>query len=230
MHLLSSHKTQPRFSGLLQALVLGTLLVVTQGCGAIIHAALVSTNGSSSGSNAPITVQQSNLLVSRGDNDRGPTTEAKGATVIALQLRLVSTIPSTLQTLTLNASGSGDDSLIPSVRLYRDVAGNGSLEQADPALGSLTSFDGDDGQARFTNLNQSLSPLTPINLIVTIDLPAGAADQDSFAVSIESSEAVELDSNEAITVLGAPVTGGSKTIRQTGTLNVFQGPVSRATT
>ncbi|MEZ6184914.1 MAG: VCBS repeat-containing protein [Planctomycetota bacterium] len=221
--------------GTLQRALLLALAPWLTGClylGAGI-ASLAFDNGSSGGGGVVILfAEDADLLVARGNDDQGDTTEGRGRQIVAAQFQLTATKATSIQTLTLSATGSLDDSTIPLVRLHRDQNGDGFLDAADPQLGGTEAFVQDDGTVRFENLNLTLAAAESVELLAVLETPPAAAEGQTLQLVIADAQAVEATTQVSggaplrVEVFGAPVSGGTRTISTRGTLTVDLGPSS----
>jgi hypothetical protein len=123
-------------------------------------------------------------------------------------------------TVRVSVQGASDEtSTVTGVTLYVDVDGNGAYTfGSDTVIMAGVSFSGDDGVAVF---NPSPPIQVPaggtVNLLVTFDL--NASPGDDFTASIASDthvSAVGATSLTSVTPVGAPVTGGLKTVAAAG--------------
>ncbi len=203
------------------------------GCGYLLPtAALAFLGGSKSGgSTIVLRAEDADLVVSRGPQDAGDTTEGRGASVVAAQLRLTATKATTLRRLTLTAVGTGDDAAVPTVRLVVDEDGDALVGSSEPQLGLTRTFSGDDGQVTFADLSRPIAAGASLDLLVVLATPASALEQDTFAVevtSVDSVDAVTLvdGAERPVGVFGLPLRGGLKTISRVGSLRALVGPNS----
>lgn len=213
-------------AGLLAALAL-------PGCGYLLPTAALAFIGSKGGGGAVVvlTAEGADLVLSRGPQDAGDTTEGRGATVVAAQVRLTATKATTLRRLALRAVGSGDDAAIPTVRLAVDLDGDAVAGPSDPALGVTTRFSADDGLAVFEGLAHAIPAGASVDLLVLLTTPAGALEQDTFAVEVTTVDFVDAVTSvdgvdRPVGVFGLPLRGGVKTISRVGSLRALLGPNS----
>ncbi|MCO5171960.1 MAG: VCBS repeat-containing protein [Planctomycetes bacterium] len=203
------------------------------GCGYLLPTAALALLGQSKSGGGVIVLRadDADLVISRGPQDVGDTTEGKAATVVVGQLRLTATKPTTLRTLHFKARGTGDDRAIPLVRLVHDRNGDGLVDAGDAQLGDTTTFSGDDGVASFRDLGHAFVGGDSIDVLVVITTPPDAGEQDTFGVELASIDAVEavtlVDGAERpVGVFGLPLQSGMKTISSIGSVRVLLGPNS----
>jgi MYXO-CTERM domain-containing protein len=123
-------------------------------------------------------------------------------------------------TVRVSVTGASDETTtVTGVNLYVDVDGDGAYSLADTVIMTGVSFSGDDGVAVF---NPSPAVRVPsggtVHLLVTFNLNASAGDD--FTASIASDThvtAVGATSLTSVMPVGAPVTGGLKTVAAAGT-------------
>ncbi len=101
-------------------------------------------------------------------NDRVASANSNDNVVLALRLSSDSGDVE-LDSLTLTASGTGDDRQIRSVKAYIDENGNGAVDAAEPSIASGT-FDQDNGQLSLQLLVPFAIPAGQTDLLVTFDL------------------------------------------------------------
>ena len=101
-------------------------------------------------------------------NDRDAL--ANSSDNVVLRLRLTSDSGGVeLDSLTLTASGTGDDRQIRSVKAYVDENGNGAVDTGEPNVASGT-FDQDNGQLSLQLPTPYAIPAGQTDILVTFDL------------------------------------------------------------
>lgn len=126
----------------------------------------------------------------------------------AMQLRLVAdTEPVTITSLTLNASGTGNDATgIAAVDLYLDGDGNGLVGAGEPQLGSGT-FNANDGTVTFT-LTQAIQVGPAVHLLARVAMTTSPVGGETFTLSVDPAQDVAITSaSGAVSVTGVPLTG-----------------------
>jgi hypothetical protein len=215
-----------------RVLALAVLLATSTGCGLALEAggALAAVLSQSSSKKGVVIISDldASLVLSRGPFDAGDTTEGKGAPrVVISQFQMTPTKDTTLRTLTLTASGTGNAQSIPAVRIFQDMSGVGALDSSSVQLGQTTTFSG--GNATFSDLGLAMPGGKAVNFLIVMDMPSSAKDGDTFQIAIaraSSVDAIVTASGKETEVLGAPLLSGVKTISSTGTLRIFTGPSS----
>jgi hypothetical protein len=134
----------------------------------------------------------------------------------------------TVQTLTLTASGSGDDSSdISAVRIFLDKNGNGKYDSGEPQISADSKFATDNGSVTIT-ADRTISENSTETWLVTLSFNNNGSRKDTYKVSIAAQtdvSAVGVSSNKTITASGTfPLSGGTLTILydsfiSAGTLN-----------
>jgi hypothetical protein len=177
------------------------------------------------------------LTLSTGPSDRGSTNEAAGATnLVMLQANLAANAIEniTITSLTVTAMGTADDRATPTgdvaasgVRLYVDVNSNGIYDAGtDTQLGSSSNYATDNGTLAFSGFSRTIVAGSSQNWLVVYDLAGSASIGETFQVKVDSNSDVSatgVTSGQTVTVLGSPVTGGTKTIAATGSLTITRG-------
>lgn len=223
----------------LAASVVLALATTASGCGylAVVTAGAIAGTQSSGGSTRYIVISTAaDLVLARGPFDTGDTREGKGVTdLVAAQFRFNATNVLTLHSVTLTASGSGDDRTLANVRLVEDLDSDGVLDAGEPNLATPGAFAADDGKLTFAGIERAFALGESVDVLLVLDTPAGAADGDTFQLEIASAQDVSATTDvsgsvEQVPIGAAPLRSGLKEISQTGSLNAFVGapsPVSR---
>jgi hypothetical protein len=170
-----------------------------------------------------VTVTQASLHVDAGVGNPGPSNEMPGALgVPVLHLRFSAGTAEgiILQSLQVNGTGSGDDGAeIASVRLIRDVNGDGIAGSGDVEVDSDT-YSGDEGTVSF-----DLSTEAPVSggdsawYIVAYDFSPFALTGNTFSCSVTlpgDMQCAGMISMSAVSATGGTVSGGVKTITTSG--------------
>ncbi|MFN7133977.1 MAG: hypothetical protein ACK4N5_18010, partial [Myxococcales bacterium] len=171
------------------------------------------------------------VTLSAGVSNPGDTNEPLGATNLSMLQLAIKTAPEQAAKLTgivLRASGTGNDATgISSVRLFADKNNNGLLDLAiDAQIGSSTTFSADDGTVAFTDIDEVIPAGAQINWIVVYNVSETAVAGQRFRVAVATNSAVtavDPVTNAPLTVSGAPVNGGIKTIATSGSLTIATG-------
>ncbi|MBI2375585.1 MAG: hypothetical protein HYV07_16440 [Deltaproteobacteria bacterium] len=186
----------------------------------------------------------SGSVTPRGAIVLGPTLTAGGGLVVALggaqtagdavnqnelavpvlQLDvLADNEPCTIDTLTISAAGSIDDSAdIASVRLLRDTNQNGLVDAFDVELSSPRRFGADDGSITFNGLQRALGTDAREAWLVAYDLTGTASNLETFRARIlgESDVGVTCTFSGVVDVSGPPIDGPVFTVEEGGALVV----------
>lgn len=119
-----------------------------------------------------------------GSSPTGVDTIAKGSTKVPmLEFKLDPSTPQTLNSVTVQGHGTGDESVdVTGVQLYDDLNGNGRVESGEPLLAS-SSFSSNDGTATL-NVQPAFAVSGPTNLLVTYGFSTHLAALFSGAVSL----------------------------------------------
>lgn len=183
-----------------------------------------------------MTAQNADLLVSAITSGAVnlPSTEAKGFVLPALHLQLSATATTTVEAITVSSSGTGDESAIGQVQLFQDLDEDGVVGASDPQLGATEVFSADDGAVTFTGLGLTLAASQRTVLLVVIETPTGAAEGDTFQLSLADADAITATTVvgpgdvRPVPVFGTPLLGAVKTVSLTGSLQILLGPASPA--
>src|SRR5690606_37028051 len=124
------------------------------GCGYLAAAGAGGVLGVQGGSSRKVVfASNADLVLARGPFDPGDSLEGKGAAgLVIAQFRFNATNATTLEALTLTASGTGDDALLTNVRLVLDDDGDGQVDVGEPELAPAGTFAADDGELRLDDL------------------------------------------------------------------------------
>jgi hypothetical protein len=185
-----------------------------------------------------VTVSVPAAHVEAGPGNPSATSELAGALdvpMVHLRIRAGSAEDVQVQNIRVNAGGTGDDSTeISSVKLYRDVDGDGAIGGGDVQSGT-GSFAIDDGNIDFdVTTDPPLTAGTEVHYLVVCDISGAAFTGSSFAFSVSVPAGVVCQGAVSMTGIaptGVSVVGGLKTVATsgTGTLSVSLGgntPVS----
>ncbi|MFH1421926.1 MAG: hypothetical protein ABIH42_04340, partial [Planctomycetota bacterium] len=151
--------------------------------------------------------------------------------VVMLQLNLAAddTEDITVSSITLKASGTGDDYTdVSGVRLINDLNGNGAVDTNEPQISVSQRYSADNGTSVFY-MNETISLNTTENWLVVYNFAGTASQEETFICSLENSSAISasgVDSASVITSGGTfPVTGATKTISAppSGELTISMG-------
>ena len=164
----------------------------------------------------------------------GNTTEATNAADVEMLQFTVSanaTEAVDINAITLNISGTGDDAAdvtSASVELYVDNGTTaGTLDAGDTQLGSGQTWSADNGYVTFSGSSlRQVAAATSETWLLVMDFSGTAINGVTFKADLSSDssvDAVGASSLQFVSVSGAPVTGGTKTIEATGTLNILTG-------
>ncbi|MHC4780237.1 MAG: hypothetical protein ACYTFG_16840, partial [Planctomycetota bacterium] len=187
----------------------------------------VNVVGSSSwtvGSNpCTVSLAQAAAHVEAGPGNPGPSLEMPGALAVPmLHLRVRAGAAEAIQVLNVrvNAGGAGDDATeITSVRLIRDVDGDGSEGIGDIQVGMGT-FSVDNGNIDFDCSSQPVVPGgSEMHYLVVCDFSATAFTGSDFAFSVGIPAGVNCQgavSMTGVTPTGSAVVGGLKTLATSG--------------
>lgn len=112
------------------------------------------------------------------------------------ELRSDGPVPVSISSVTLHASGSGNDATgVAAIKLWRDSNGDGAVDAGDALLGTGT-FSGDDGTVTFnTAAMPSLQQTQSLQLLVTCDLAPITGYSGSFRVSMAAADIVAQDAD-----------------------------------
>jgi MYXO-CTERM domain-containing protein len=172
------------------------------------------------------------LLVSAGPANPPDTNElASAGSVPVLQVSLTAGPGADveIQSVTLSAAGSGDDTAaVGAVRLLLDANGDGASDAGDTLLASAASgFPSDDGALAFTSLTRRISAGGTETWLFEIDFTGTPPPAATFRAGVAANSdvsAVNPADLGAVTPSGAPVWGGTKTIAgasSPGSLRLF---------
>jgi N-acetylneuraminic acid mutarotase len=170
------------------------------------------------------------LFVAAGLMNPAFSTEAVGALnvpMLQMSLKAAANQPIKLTQLTLRASGFGDDqAAYASVRLYLDLNADGVVQTSDQALGTPTTVSGNDGTATFGGLTAVIPAGTTQTILVVADFTSSVLPTESYALGFPANDnlrAVDPSTNAPLSVSGAPVFGGLKTISSQGSVAIALG-------
>ena len=120
-----------------------------------------------------------------------------------------------ITSITVTASGTGDEvNDISSVGLYRDANNNGVLDVGETQIGTET-FSSDDGTLTFSGLSEVKTAGTPQNWLVVYAFSGNASDGETFSIGLAANNdvtATGIDSGQAITPTGVPVSGSTRAL------------------
>jgi hypothetical protein len=119
-----------------------------------------------------------------GSSPTGVDTIAKGSTKVPmLEFKLDPSTPQTLNSVTLQGHGTGDESVdVTGVELYNDLNGNGRVDSGEPLL-SKSTFPSNDGTVTL-NVDPTFAVSGPTNLLVTYGFSTHIAALFSGAASL----------------------------------------------
>jgi hypothetical protein len=119
------------------------------------------------------------------------------------ELRNNGPVPITIQSVTLRASGSGNDAAnVIAVKLWRDANGDGSIDGGDTQLASGT-YATDNGTVTFNTASLgTLEQTQTVRLLVSYDLSAATGYSGTFRYALAANDVVarDADTNAAVTV------------------------------
>jgi hypothetical protein len=148
------------------------------------------------------------LPVEPGDNPPPDTTQPPGASgVVVLQIQVTnpSSLPATLTSLTLSATGTGDDAAgIDGVELWLDADGDGTISSGDTLLGTAV-YNSNDGTVNFI-LNMPMTGGGSLTLLVAVNFSVTAPD-GSYQTSVDPGGIAAGNSAGAVEFSGLPVSG-----------------------
>jgi hypothetical protein len=159
-------------------------------------------------------------------NPLGGSIGASQLGVVMAQLRMTATLePITVSSLTLSASGTGNDqAAISAVRLWLDADQDGVLDiVGDVALGLAQTYALDDGRVTINFAPRTIAAGGREDLLVVYDLSGSASAGSSFAVSVTGGGDVTATAPSGIVprALGTPISSNTRIVR--GSLNVSRG-------
>lgn len=127
----------------------------------------------------------------------------------ALQLRLVAdTEPVTVTSVTLHASGSGNDATgIANVELFLDGDGDGTVGPGEPSLGTGT-FGADDGSVTF-NLTQVVQVGPAVHLLARVTMSNSPVGGETFRLGLDPTADVAITSGTAAVVVSGVAVDGA---------------------
>jgi len=165
--------------------------------GAVRGEAVAAQGGLVQGAAATL-VGPGGLRLAPGPNSPEPRSVDNDETdAVLLQLRLgggdAGTEAVRVDSVALTAAGSGDDVgnvRLDSLRLYRDLDGDGAVTEEEPLLAGGLSFDRDDGTATFVELGLEVQPTEQVDLLAVLDLDGSAGPGATFEVALEASHDV----------------------------------------
>ena len=135
------------------------------------------------------------LLARAAGSDANVSRGAPDVLMGAYELRSLGPVPVSVQSLTLHASGSGNDATdIAAVKLWLDRNGDGAVDAGDTLLASGR-FGADDGDVTLaSHAVGSLEQFQSVRLLVTCDLSASGGYSGSFRLA---SGAADVGAREA---------------------------------
>jgi hypothetical protein len=173
------------------------------------------------------------LAVQAGPGNPGPSAERPGASgvrMLHLQLTAGAAEGVRVQSLTIHATGSGDDAAeLGTVALWRDVDGNGFADAGEPSAGTGT-FTADEGTVTFTLTSEpAIAAGTTAWYLAAVDVRPAAMPGSAFSFSLTPTadvSATGASTSSAAEVSGAGVSGGVKTVATSGagSLSLSLGP------
>jgi len=163
----------------------------------------------------PVLTIGAQLQLSVGPNNPsgtiGVTLNETQAELLQLELS-ASQFNATISGLTLDASGSGDDTTIVKAELYRDANEDGILDGGDPLiLSSNNPYGSNNGTFQFTGLSEVVAAGTSVRWLVSYDLGGTGSGGDSFTLVVDST--TDLASDAAVTTGTLPAQGATLELR-----------------
>jgi predicted phage tail protein len=187
----------------------------------------VNAVGMSGWTNGPngctVTVTQASLHVEAGRGNPVPTTEMPGALGVRV-LHLLFTAGMgegiILQSLRVNGTGTGDEGTeISTVRLIRDVNGDGIVDGGDVEVGTGT-YSGDEGTVDFDLSGEApMSAGDSRGFIVSYDFSTFALSGSTFSCTVTlpgDLQCAGMMSLTGVPSTGGTVSGGVKTVAASG--------------
>ncbi|MHC5079188.1 MAG: fibronectin type III domain-containing protein [Planctomycetota bacterium] len=167
-----------------------------------------------------------------GPANPGPTREIPGAQEVPMLHLRFSAGQSDgilLQSITVDASGTGDDSLeIDQITLWRDSDGDGVATAADTLVGTAF-FANDDGSALLDlSAEPVIAPGSRADYLLTCDFNPSAPPGGTYTLAVAHASGIQANgegSGLPVSVVGEDVAGGEKTLTAggAGSLQVFRG-------
>jgi hypothetical protein len=195
----------------------------------------LAVTGAAAGAEKTIS-QSGTLSVSLGSNSPGATNEsAEGSGVTMLQFALSSSQVESFSvtSITVKGAGTGNDATnVSSVKLYRDVDGDGVVDVGSDVLLGSGVYAANDGVVAFASLSETIAAGSTTHYLVTYDF-SGASLGSTFAASVVSGASVTASgatSGPAGGLVVGSAAGATKTILGAGSLTISTGTASPGTT
>jgi len=177
------------------------------------------------------------LTISLGTSNPAASNEAASADPVEMmQIKLSASSAESLRVdaVTFTAEGTLDDHVdISTVRLYRDLNGNGRLDLAsDTQIDSVRTFASDNETVTFTAaVHETLAAGATTNWLLVYGLAGTGSAGETFRARINANSdltvvGLERTGDPAASVLGAPLIGNYMTITSTGSLTLSVGPAN----
>lgn len=169
----------------------------------------VAATGTAPVRGAVITIVEKGTLAAQAGShnppDGGALAGATNMPVLQLELQVGAIEDVIINSLTVHATGTTDDSTdITRVRVYKDADGDGGVGAGDTELAS-GQYSVDDGGLIFGSVGLVIVAGQTANLLITYDVAATAQSGSTFGTYIAN--AVEIGATGAVSSLGIPATG-----------------------
>jgi YD repeat-containing protein len=176
---------------------------------------------------------KSELMVKAGANNPGTLgvkNNASDVPIMQITLKIGDAENLVLNYLTLESSGTGDESMdVSSSILWKDVNGDGQLDGGDIQIGSSISIPSDDGALNFGGLSETLTKGSEINFLMTYSFSGSSSVGETFSLELPDRKHINASgsvSGKSIYVLGCPIQGGPLTVSSDATPPSFGGITS----
>jgi len=121
-----------------------------------------------------------------------------------------------VSTVTLRGWGTGNETGVGEVRLYRDGNEDGRWDAGDTLLGSWGTYGADEGTVTFAGLTEYVAAQTQASWVVVYDFGTGAPE-GTYGAKVEKGTdvwGVGSVSGGGVTVWGAPVSGEAVSVEK----------------
>ena len=171
------------------------------------------------------------LTMGLGTNNPSATVEAFDAdSVTMLQLKLSANSVENIgvDTLYISVNGSGDRSHVAAAKLYIDANNDGLVSDGETLLKSLANPFSTTDDTMFVLLAataETINASTSENWLVVFDFASGTHNE-TYRVTLSTNDYIKGTGGLSgdLQVIGAPITGNYKTLSQTGSLTIVEGP------
>ena len=158
--------------------------------------------------------------------------DADSVSMMQLKLSANSVENVGVDTLFITVSGTGDRSHVSAAKLYRDANNNGQVDDGETLMKSLPTPFATTDDTMFVLLSTTAETIyasTSQNWLVVFDFASGIHNE-TYRVSLTTNDYIRGTGGLSgdLQVIGAPLTGSYKTLSQTGSLNIVEGPANPA--